>query len=101
MSERTFDSPPNLLTLYGKAALGGIPMADKVPFLGIGGRSREIPETVLVVPEVTVDVDGTTRVSASELVSGARPPLRVVGQCGLAPAALAELARTVAEWRAT
>ena len=55
----------------------------------------------LVLVEVTVDVDGTTRVSASELVSGERPPLHVVGQCGLAPAALAELARTVAEWRAT
>ncbi len=56
-TERAFDSPPNLLALYGKAALGGIPMADKVPFLGIGGRSREIPDTVLVIPEATVDID--------------------------------------------
>jgi acyl dehydratase len=57
MSERTFDSPPNLLALYGKAALGGIPMADKVPFLGIGGRSKDVPETTLVIGEATVDVD--------------------------------------------
>ena len=57
MSERTFEAPPNLLALYGKAALGGIPMADKVPFLGIGGRSKEIPETTLVIPEATVDTD--------------------------------------------
>ena len=56
-AERTFEAPPNLLALYGKAALGGIPFADKVPVLGIGGRSKEIPETTLVVPEATVDVD--------------------------------------------
>ncbi len=55
MTERTFDAPPNLLGLYGKVALGGIPMADKVPFLGIGGRSKEIPETTLVIPAATVD----------------------------------------------
>lgn len=55
MSERTFDSPPNLLGLYGKAALGGIPFADRVPFLGIGGRSREVPETTLVIPEISAD----------------------------------------------
>jgi acyl dehydratase len=57
MSERTFTEPPNLLALYGKAALGGVPMADKVPFLGIGGRSKDVPETVLVVPEAKVDPD--------------------------------------------
>ncbi len=55
---------------------------------------------VLVLVEVTVDVDGTSRVTASELVSGERPPLQLVGQCGLARGALADLTRTVAEWRA-
>jgi acyl dehydratase len=57
MTERSFESPPNLLALYGKAALGGIPMADRLPLLGIGGRSKDVPETTLVVPEATVDVD--------------------------------------------
>jgi molecular chaperone DnaK len=54
---------------------------------------------VLVLIEVTVDVDGTSRVTTSELVSGERPPLQLIGQCGLARSALADLAKTVAEWR--
>ena len=57
MSERVLDHTPNLLGLYGKVALGGVPFSDRVPFLGIGGRSAEIPETTLVVPEVEVEVD--------------------------------------------
>lgn len=57
MSERTFAEPPNLLALYGKAALGAVPMADRVPFLGIGGRSKDVPDTTLVVPEARVDPD--------------------------------------------
>jgi acyl dehydratase len=57
MAERSFAEPPNLLALYGKAALGGIPMADKVPFLGIGGRSKDVPATTLVIPEAKVDTD--------------------------------------------
>jgi acyl dehydratase len=56
-AERTFETPPNLLGLYGKAALGGIPLADKIPVLGIGGRSEDVPKTTLVVPEARVDVD--------------------------------------------
>lgn len=56
-AERTFDSPPSLLGLYGKAALGSIPFADKVPLLGIGGRSKEMPATTLVVPEANTDPD--------------------------------------------
>ena len=38
---------------------------------------------VLVVIEITVDVDGTLRVVASELVSGERPPVETVVQAGL------------------
>ena len=57
MSERTLDSVPDLLPLYGKAALGGIPGASRLPLLGIGGRSKEVPETILVVPEASADVD--------------------------------------------
>jgi acyl dehydratase len=57
VSERVFVSPPGLLGLYGKAALGSIPGASLVPFLGIGGRSKQIPTTTLVVPESRVDLD--------------------------------------------
>ncbi len=63
----------------------------------------ELPEApageVLVLVEVTVDVDGTCRVTASELVSGERPPLQVMGQAGLGRAAIGEMARTMAAWR--
>lgn len=57
MAERVLESPPNLLGLYGKAALGSVPFADRVPFLGIGGRSRDVPDTTLVVPEARVEPD--------------------------------------------
>lgn len=55
--ERILESTPNLLGLYGKAALGGVPFADRLPLLGIGSRSKEIPETTLVVPRAEVDVE--------------------------------------------
>jgi acyl dehydratase len=57
MSERTLQAPPGLLGLYGKAALGSLPGAGLVPFLGVGGRSEDVPDTTLVVPEARVDVD--------------------------------------------
>ena len=57
MSERTLDSVPGLLGLYGKAALGGLPLAGRIPFLGIGGRSEQIPETTLVVPEARAEIE--------------------------------------------
>lgn len=57
MSERILQAPPKLLGLYGKAVLGGIPGAGRIPFLGIGGRSAEIPETTLIVPEATIEVE--------------------------------------------
>lgn len=57
MSERVLKSPPGLLGLYGKAALGGLPLASRIPFLGVGGRSREVPETTLVVPEAVAEPD--------------------------------------------
>jgi acyl dehydratase len=57
VSERTLDSTPNLLALYGKAALGAIPMTDKLPLLGVGGRSEEMPATTLVLREAVADPD--------------------------------------------
>ena len=63
----------------------------------------ELPEApageVLVLVELTVDVDGTCRVGASELVSGLRPPIHVVAQAGLDRAALAAAASRLAGWR--
>jgi molecular chaperone DnaK len=64
----------------------------------------ELPEApaaeVLVLIELTLDVDGTCRVTTSELVSGERPPLQIVEQAGLGRPMIAELARSMAEWRA-
>jgi molecular chaperone DnaK len=55
---------------------------------------------VLVLVEVTVDVDGTARVTATELVSGERPPMQVTGQAGLPRASLNAMAPLVQSWRA-
>lgn len=57
MAERIFDSPPNLLAQYGKAALGSIPGASKLPLLGIGGGASDTPETEMVIPEARADSD--------------------------------------------
>lgn len=57
MPERTLDSPPNTLALYAKAALGSIPGASSLPFLGIGGGGGEMPDTELVLERVEVDPD--------------------------------------------
>lgn len=57
MSERVLDSSPSLLGLYGKAALGSIPGTAALPLLGIGGRSEQLPETTLVLPEAKAEPD--------------------------------------------
>jgi molecular chaperone DnaK len=56
---------------------------------------------VLVLVELTVDVDGTCRVTATELVSGERPTMQVLGQSGLPRSAIAEMTPLVSRWRAT
>lgn len=61
----------------------------------------DLPEApagdVLVLVEVTLDTDGTVRLSASELVSGERLQLEQVFHAGLARAEVARLARQVAD----
>ncbi len=52
---------------------------------------------VLVLVEVTLDTDGTVRLSATELVSGERLQLEQVFHAGLARAEVTRLAREVAE----
>jgi molecular chaperone DnaK len=62
----------------------------------------ELPDApageVLVLVELTVDVDGTCRVNVTEMVSGERPPIQVIGQSGLARATLSEHARQITAW---
>jgi molecular chaperone DnaK len=64
----------------------------------------ELPDApsgeVLVLVELTVDVDGTCRVTATELVTGERPPMTVIGQAGLPRSAMASAAQHLAAWRA-
>jgi len=61
---RELDSPPSLRTLYARAAAGSTvaPVLGRVP--GIGGRfsrSRELPDTQLVLPEVEIDREHVAR----------------------------------------
>jgi acyl dehydratase len=56
--ERTYDSPPGMLTLFARAGVGLIPGAGRLPFVGGGGgRSAEIPSLTLSLPHATVDRD--------------------------------------------
>jgi molecular chaperone DnaK len=61
----------------------------------------DLPEApagdVLVLVEVTLDTDGTVRLSASELISSERLQLEQVSHAGLARADVARIARAVAE----
>lgn len=57
MAERIYDAPPNLLAQYGKAALGSIPGASRLPFVGLGGGAEDTPDTELVIPEAIADPD--------------------------------------------
>ena len=52
---------------------------------------------VLVLVEVTLDADGTVRLSASELVTGERLQLEQIFHAGLARSDVARLARQFAE----
>ncbi|HTM20598.1 MAG TPA: Hsp70 family protein [Kofleriaceae bacterium] len=52
---------------------------------------------VLILVELTVDVDGLLRVSATELGSEARPELRLVATAGLTRADVRTLSRSLAE----
>jgi molecular chaperone DnaK len=61
----------------------------------------DLPEApagdVLVLLELTLDTDGTVRLSASELISGDRLPLEQIFHAGLSRAEVTRLARVVAE----
>jgi hypothetical protein len=53
MTQRTLDGPPSTIGLYGKAALGSLPLAGRLPFIAGGGG--DIPSDELVLQDVAVD----------------------------------------------
>jgi hypothetical protein len=46
--------------------------------------------------ELTIDVDGTARVAATEMISGERPELRLLGGAGLSRSEVARLVEAAA-----
>ena len=52
-TSRTLDGPPGTLGLYGRAALGSVPLAGRLPFVAGGGG--EMPDSELVLEDVGVD----------------------------------------------
>jgi acyl dehydratase len=46
-----------MLGLFARAGVGLIPGADRIPVIGGGGRSREVPDTVLRLTDQSVDRD--------------------------------------------
>jgi acyl dehydratase len=55
--ERSFESPPGMLALFARAGVGLIPGAGRIPVIGGGGRSREIPAVTLRLTDQSVDRD--------------------------------------------
>ncbi|MDQ3760106.1 MAG: hypothetical protein M3331_09210 [Actinomycetota bacterium] len=53
MSERTLEGPPSTFGLYGRVALGSLPLAGRLPFIAGGGG--EMPDTELLLSDVGVD----------------------------------------------
>jgi acyl dehydratase len=56
MSEQILDKSPGMLGLFGKAALGTIPVVSTLPLIG-GTRAPDVSDKVLVLKDVTVDPD--------------------------------------------
>jgi acyl dehydratase len=55
--ERTYDSPPGMLALFARAGAGLIPGADRLPVIGGGGRSEEMPTLALRLTDQSVNRD--------------------------------------------
>jgi len=52
---RKLDGPPGMAVLYGRVALGALPGASLLPF--VGGRGDELPGTELVLDGVSAELD--------------------------------------------
>lgn len=60
-AERSYESPPGMLTLFARAGVGLIPGAGRLPLIGGGGgRSAEIPSLTLSLPNATIDRERLT-----------------------------------------
>jgi acyl dehydratase len=70
-AEKLLKSSPAMLPLFARAGAAMIPGSGRLPFVGAGGRSDEVPELTLVLEDVGVDRD---RLAAYDRVC--RFPLR-------------------------
>jgi acyl dehydratase len=52
MAERLLSSSPGMLPLFARAGAAMVPGASRLPFLGGGGRSGEVPDLTLVLEDV-------------------------------------------------
>jgi acyl dehydratase len=57
MGERVLTSAPAMPLLFARAGAAMIPGASRLPFLGGGGRSPDVPDTTLVLSDATIDRD--------------------------------------------
>jgi acyl dehydratase len=57
MRERVLSSSPGMLPLFARAGAAMIPGSSRLPFIGSGGRAKDVPELVLVLKDVTVSRD--------------------------------------------
>ncbi len=65
--ERTYDSAPGMVPLFVRAGMGLIPGASRLPFVGGGPRSSEVPDRVLALKDVSVSRE---RLEAYQKVCG-------------------------------
>jgi acyl dehydratase len=56
-TEKILSSTPGMLPLFARAGAAMIPGASKLPFLGGGERSDDVPDVVLALQDVAVDRD--------------------------------------------
>lgn len=65
--ERVLPGPPSTLPLFARAGMGAIPGVSKVPFIGVAGGGKEIPDLALVLGDVASD---SSRLAAYDRVCG-------------------------------
>jgi acyl dehydratase len=73
MGERVLSSSPGMLPLFARAGVAMLPGPSRLPFIGAGGRSKELPDLTLVLDPMAVSRD---RLAAYDRVCGF--PLRDV-----------------------